>query len=536
MAIAVLAIIMGGVTAMFTVTRAGGAANRNERVDVLLTAFGEAVKNLPYVPCADAAGYQGPFDAAEAAAPAPKRIAQSTDATLSVDSVAPGPDCPTLDPGTQTVTLTATLGTQRRTGEIVKRDPSPRPLQLVARLNPTQLSQDGEAQVAFALDGIGSSSPSGIATYAYSCPGAVGTTNFSVTSEDDGSVQCVFAAPATGNPAITRTATLTITDNQGRTATDTKVLTIQPRTAIPEAPISLFTFSPTTNILTGQTITFTSQSTPPAGGQIDRWEWDFDDGTTLSCTRPDLSCTTAVHTYTVAKTSYTVRHWVTSDTGVRRESSQSVAVSAAILLKPSVSFTFSPSIRLAPQRVTFDGTASQPPPGGTITGYAWEFGDGATGTGAGPTHDYNLAGSYSVRLTVTASNGQTNSLTIVVGVAPLVAPPDMRSTGAVCYNNFLGFCIGGAKFSFGWTNVDRPPGDTVKYRIQVQRTQWCSYFFGTQEIVVTANASGTSQVGELNVGPLAACKGTYIWRVQVEKTSALGTVTSSWSAPVSFTL
>jgi PKD repeat protein len=62
-------------------------------------------------------------------------------------------------------------------------------------------------------------------------------------------------------------------------------------------------------------------------------------------------------------------------------------------------------------------------PDGTITSYAWNFGDGGTGTGASPTHRYAAAGTYPVTLTVTDDDGAsaqtTQSITVThVNVAP----------------------------------------------------------------------------------------------------------------------
>ncbi|GAA1522659.1 PKD domain-containing protein [Nocardioides humi] len=62
----------------------------------------------------------------------------------------------------------------------------------------------------------------------------------------------------------------------------------------------------------------------------------------------------------------------------------------------------------AGQTCSFDGRGSSDPDG-TVTSYAWSFGDGGTATGAQPGHVYAGPGTYSVTLTVTDDRGATAS-------------------------------------------------------------------------------------------------------------------------------
>ena len=55
-------------------------------------------------------------------------------------------------------------------------------------------------------------------------------------------------------------------------------------------------------------------------------------------------------------------------------------------------------------QVSFDGSASYDPDGDALA-YAWDFGDGSSGTGAQPTHTYAADGTYTVSLTVTDARG-----------------------------------------------------------------------------------------------------------------------------------
>lgn len=76
------------------------------------------------------------------------------------------------------------------------------------------------------------------------------------------------------------------------------------------------------------------------------------------------------------------------------------------------SLTASPTAGDAPLTVSFDATASS----GTIVSYAWEFGDGSTGSGATTSHEYVSEGAYTVTLTVTDDLETTDTATTTITV------------------------------------------------------------------------------------------------------------------------
>ena len=88
----------------------------------------------------------------------------------------------------------------------------------------------------------------------------------------------------------------------------------------------------------------------------------------------------------------------------------------------------------AGQAITFDGRGSSDPDG-TIVSYAWNFGDGTTGTGATPQKTYSAAGTYSATLTVTDNSGATHSNSAPVTI-------DARSTAAVSWTSAVGVSAG----------------------------------------------------------------------------------------------
>ena len=58
--------------------------------------------------------------------------------------------------------------------------------------------------------------------------------------------------------------------------------------------------------------------------------------------------------------------------------------------------------------VSFSSAGSNDPDG-SISSYAWDFGDGGSSSAANPSHSYAAAGSYSVSLTVADNNGASDS-------------------------------------------------------------------------------------------------------------------------------
>jgi PKD repeat protein len=124
------------------------------------------------------------------------------------------------------------------------------------------------------------------------------------------------------------------------------------------------------------------------------------EGTSTYSSRNDVGATTTVKvdgllegvTYYCAVTAY--------DAG-KLESKYSNEISAAIpYAPPVVSFSASPSTGTAPASVAFGNTTT-----GQVTTWAWNFGDGTTGSEKSPTHVYSAAGDYWVTLTATGPGG-----------------------------------------------------------------------------------------------------------------------------------
>jgi PKD repeat protein len=124
--------------------------------------------------------------------------------------------------------------------------------------------------------------------------------------------------------------------------------------------------------------------------------------------------------------------------------------------------------------VTFDGRGSTDPDG-TVTTWAWSFGDGVLATGPVTTHVYSAPGTYTASLTATDDRGaaSTTTLSIVVNAAALAAPTNLTATAL-------------SKSSIGlkWTN--RATGQEV--RIERCRGAACMDFVQVAVRAGTATA------------------------------------------------
>ncbi|MCG8577317.1 MAG: PKD domain-containing protein [Flavobacteriales bacterium] len=132
------------------------------------------------------------------------------------------------------------------------------------------------------------------------------------------------------------------------------------------------------------------------------WEWDFGDSSPFS------SLENPTHDY-ASEGLYDVTLTVTSPFGCEDDITQPINIFAV----PTADFTTNTVCEnTPPTNFTNNSTISA----GAITGYSWDFGDGNTGTGSGPSHSYGTSGSFNAELTVTSDNGCTSTIIVPVNV------------------------------------------------------------------------------------------------------------------------
>jgi PKD repeat protein len=192
---------------------------------------------------------------------------------------------------------------------------------------------------------------------------------------------------------------------------------------------------------TGEACPFTSTSTDDHG--ITAYSWDFDgDG------QEDASTATASFQYDVAA-DYNVSLTVHDEQGLSSTKTKTVTIIQGNT-PPTAGFTFT----CTGANCGFTSTSTDVAPG-SITTFAWNFGDGATSDVSDPIHTYAITvpTDFTVTLTVTDNDGATNVATQTVSVTPVNTPP----TASFTYTCNATAC------SFTSSSTDAAPGSITTY-------------------------------------------------------------------------
>jgi mono/diheme cytochrome c family protein len=151
------------------------------------------------------------------------------------------------------------------------------------------------------------------------------------------------------------------------------------------------------------------------------YAWNFGDGNDGTGMMP-------THTYAAAG-NFTVTLIVNDSTASSDPGVTSAAISGAPVNLAPMANAGGPYAGQPGQPVTFDGSGSSDPNGDALT-YAWDFGDGAMGSGATTTHSYAGAGTYTISLVVNDGEFGSPASTSVAEITDPIA----QSDGQVLYN------------------------------------------------------------------------------------------------------
>jgi PKD repeat protein len=275
-------------------------------------------------------------------------------------------------------------------------DPAPTNQAPVANAGGPYAGVAGETLVVF--DGSGSSDPeSDLLDYAWDFGDSMGTGTGAAPS---------YVYPVAGSYTVTLVVNDGTSDSEPATAS---VEISEPAVNVPpEAnPGGPYTGEP------GVAVAFDGSGSSDPNGDVLTWSWEFGDGAMGSGPTPSHAYA-GVGEYTVSLTVndgelYSFIATTTATIAIPPANSAPVA-------DPGGPYAGTP--RAA---VSFDGTGSSDPDGDTLT-YAWDFGDRTTGSGATPSHAYDTAGNYEVRLVVSDGEFESPAAVTVAEIADRADP------------------------------------------------------------------------------------------------------------------
>ncbi len=230
-------------------------------------------------------------------------------------------------------------------------------------------------------------------------------------------------------------------------------------------------------------VSFTDQST----GTITSWSWNFGDGGTSTSQNPS-------HSYNAAG-SYTVSLTVTSATCNDVETKTSyITVSTT----PTAQFVGTPTSGNSPLTVNFTNQST-----GGATSWSWNFGDSGTSTAQNPSHQYTVAGTYTVTLTASNACGsdqevKTNYIT-VTSTPVNIALNKTATASSTSGTNVAGRAVDGSTSTFwrsgslstntiAWWRVDFGAANTIN-RVVIK---WRSSYYARQYDIQISTDNTTS--------------------------------------------
>lgn len=308
--------------------------------------------------------------------------------------------------------------------------------------------------------------------------------------------------------AGTYTVTLTVRDAGGLESSVSHDVVARDPNALPTAA---FTAS-----AANLALSVDGSASADADGSIAAYSWNFGDGGTA--TGP-----TAAHTYASGGT-YTVSLTVTDDRGGSATSTQTVTVEAANVPPTAVANVVRGADGMS---ITADGTGSSDPDG-TLTAYAWSFGDGGTAGGPTATHTYTTPGTYTVTLVVTDNRGATHQSTASVAVAPASTEDVLARDG---FTRTASSSWGSAEVGGAWTTsggavafsvsggagrISLAPGQTREARLAaVSSTQTIT------SVTISSSAATSGGAFNLTVNGRQVGSDVYSGRIKVESTGVI---------------
>jgi len=311
------------------------------------------------------------------------------------------------------------------------------------------------------LNGTASTAPSGtISSYSWT----------KISGPSSGTISTPSGATTTVNNLTEGTYQfqLTITDNNGKTASAAVSIVVKPAPLPPVANAG----NPQTITLPANSVTLNGSASTAPSGTISSYQWTKSSGPSSGTITSNTSAVTTVSGLTEGV--YVFQLKVTDNNGATSTASVSITVNAAP--KPPVAAAGNDqTIQLPVNSVSLDGSKSTAP-SGSISTYLWTKVSGPSGetitnkNNAATTVTGLTEGTYEFKLTVTDNLSQSSSDIVIITVKPAPPPPvaDAGSDATIQLpvNSFSldgskSTAPGGSITDYEWIKSSGPSGGTI---------------------------------------------------------------------------
>ncbi|MBW6483130.1 MAG: PKD domain-containing protein [Vicingaceae bacterium] len=274
--------------------------------------------------------------------------------------------------------------------------------------------------------------------------------------------------------------------------TDTLVVPI----TVNDMPTAGFSFN---NVCYGSLMNFTDTSNAN-GGVISNWNWDFTNNGTV-----DNMNQNPAYGYPTAG-SYDVELLVETSAGCKDSVLQTVIVNPL----PVANFSAPNECLNTITQFTDLSTVTT----GSITDWAWDFGDGDTSSLQQPTHLYTTANTFNVSLTVTTDSGCTHN--VVIPVTVYAKPTAAFTTADVCqnlaaqFNSSTSTGNGGTINQWDWDFDFITPTHTTDATTQNPSNNYASAGTYTVDLIVTtSNGCSDTVSNPITIFPMPTAAYTF---------------------------
>jgi len=238
------------------------------------------------------------------------------------------------------------------------------------------------------------------------------------------------------------------------------------------------------------------------------------DGSVVGITPTMFCMSSGFHRITFSKSGYQNAEYLVWILGNRsRTITATLTPLASANAAPIADFSYSPSAPAVGEWIQFDASSSADSDG-NIVSYAWNFGDGSSGSGPYIWHRFSAAGTYTIALTVTDDDGSTASYseTLMMGSvnnAPTALftydPANPLAGEWINLDASASVDVDGSIISYAWMFSDgtSDSGSSVWHRFTLSGT-YSATVTVTDDDGATSTMTQSIVVGATNASPTAS--------------------------------